>query len=165
MLLKDVLELPDVEVSHLVQEAAAYTLEKPLPYLLKTLQCIHVFLARGMATRHSLDMLKKLPIWPLRGPGAQQPTRLGTCERRDEWFVADHDDWQTVFGGVVPILAFHADEQRKIYRVMVALDLNQRFITNICSYAPSSTGTIHLSTELTRRFRSFTPFIARQVSS
>ncbi|OGM44113.1 hypothetical protein ABOM_007286 [Aspergillus bombycis] len=126
----------DDALAALISEAKQISRADSLQRISVIFQCIDHLLSLEDSTRgyEAVGVLRTLPIFPTRR-GEARPT-LQTCERHDDWFIADQPRLLETFYGRLNMLAFGAEDLARMSRLFCALHIEDRLLSTAAICKP-----------------------------
>ena len=86
---------------------------------------------------------------------------LTSVTSKKPWLIADRANFRTQFQLVMPVLAFSVEFVLKIKRFLEALDLKDRFLSDLATSITEAHGDVNLHKELTLRYRARGKYLFR----
>jgi hypothetical protein len=160
--------VPNAGIEHLIREAAAISrLAQPVaPRIEKLFLAFTAHVkARGLnaGQKARIQELEMFPI--VSTPESESYEYLRSVTSKKPWLIADRANFRTQFQLVMPVLAFSAEFVLKIKRFLEALDLKDRFLSDLATCITEAHGDVKLHKELTQRYRTRSKYLFRYAVS
>jgi len=156
--------IPNAGIEHLIREAAAISrLEQPVAPRIEKL--FLAFTAHVKARGFDADQkakIQELEMFPIVSTPENEPyLYLTSVTSKKPWLIADRANFRTQFQLVMPVLAFSVEFVLKIKRFLEALDLKDRFLSDLATSITEAHGDVNLHKELTLRYRARGKYLFR----
>jgi hypothetical protein len=161
-LFRDVLQIPNASIKHLLLEAVLFKKRDGLSYIKDIFIEIEKFLEKDITDSKNLQSIREKRIWPVNRDILRLDfDDLMSANVSGEWFIADRVPLRKSFNGIVPLLAFQVDDVGRMERVLKALGVEERRLSIAAKSVPKTEGPVEMHQGHTETFRSKFEFIAR----
>lgn len=160
------LHIPNLGIDHLIREATAMPLlAKPsVTYIEKLFLAFSSHVKHRGLTAKQKQQLQALEIFPIVSSSDNAAFEyLTSAANKKPWLIGDRAHLRAQFEFITPLLAFNAKFIMKIRRFLLALDLKDKFLSEVATSITEAHGVVKLNKALTQKYRTRSKYLIRFV--
>ncbi|KAK5988410.1 Protein NO VEIN-like protein [Cladobotryum mycophilum] len=158
------LGIPQANIDTLADEAQRLTNSDDLERIYRLLTTIDEFLTSDNSQKKNAIPFEDYLMFPVRSPHSALPFELRAASGLEEWYIANNEQVQRSFEGLIDLLAVDSDRVDKINSFLLRVGLKSRMLSSAATEKLSPVGDTMYMQRFTSDLRKKARYLSRLVS-